>query len=164
MSQLFAIPWTTTCWASLSFIIAPSVLKLMPIELVMPSNHLILCCPLLLLPSILPSIMVFSRELAFLIRWPKCWSFNFRIDWFYLLAIQGTLQHHSMKASIIWHSTFLMVQLSHPYMITGNTIALTIWTFVSKMSLRFNMLSRFVIGFLPRSKHLLISWLQSPSA
>ena len=154
----------------------------MSIELVMPSNHLILCHPLLLLPSIFPGIKVFSNESALCIRWPKYWSFSysispssaysgltsFRIDWFDLLAIQETLKsllkHHSSKALILCSSAFFMVQLSHPYMTTGNTIALTIWTFVSKMSLRFNMLSRFVIGFLPRSKHLLISWLQSPSA
>ena len=160
-----------------------SLLKLMSIESVMPSNHLILCCPLLLLPSIFPSIRVFSKELALQIRWPKYWSISlsispsneysglisFRIDWFDLLAIQGTLesllQHHSSKASILWHSAFLMVQLSHPCMTTGKTIALTRWTFVGKvMSLLFNMLSSLVITFLPRSKRLLISCLQSPSA
>ena len=160
-----------------------SLLKLMSIESVMPSNHLILCCPLLLLPSIFPSIRVFSKELALQIRWPKYWSISlsispsneysglisFRIDWFDLLAIQGTLesllQHHSSKASILWHSAFLMVQLSHPCMTTGKTIALTRWTFVGKvMSLLFNMLSSLVITFLPRSKRLLISYLQSPSA
>ena len=148
----------------------------------MPSNHLILCHPLLLLPSIFPSIRVFSDESAFCIRWPKCWSsFNisptseylrlisFRMDWLDLLAVQGTLksllQHHSSKASILWHSVFFIVQLSHPYMTTGKTIALTRWTFVDKvMSLLFNMLSRLIITFLPRSKRLLISWLQSPSA
>ena len=149
----------------------------------MLSNHLIFYCPLLLLPSIFPSIRVISNELALCIRWPKCWSFSFsispsneysglipfRIDWFDLLAVQGTLksllQHHSSKASILRHSAFFMVQLSHPYMATGKTIALTIWTFVSKvMSLLFNMLSKFVITFLPGSKCLLISWLQSPSA
>ena len=149
----------------------------------MPSNHLIFCCLLLLLPSIFPSIRVFSNELALYIRCPKDWSFSFniipskehpglisfRMDWLDLLAVQGTLksllQHHSSKASILWCSAFFIVQLSHPYMTTGKTIALTRWTFVSKvMSLLFNVLSRLVITFLPRSKHLLISWLQSPSA
>ena len=153
------------------------------IKLVMPSNHLILCRPFLLLPSILLSIRVFSNELALHIRWPKYWSFSFsisssdeysglisfRTDWFDLLAVQGTLknllQHHSSKASILQDSACIMVQLSQPYMTTGKTIALTRWTFVGKvMSLLFNMLSRFVIAFLLRSKHLLISWLQSPSA
>ena len=145
----------------------------------MPLSHLILCHPLLL-PSIFPSIRVFSNETALCIMWPKYWSFSFnisppneysglisfRIDWFDFLAVQGTLksllQHHSLKASVLWHSTCFMVQLSHPYMTTGKTIALTIWTLVGKvMSLLFNMLSRFVITFLPRSKRLLISWLQS---
>ena len=149
----------------------------------MPSNHLILCCPLLLLPSILPSIRVFSNESALHIRWPKFWSFSFsispsnehpglisfRMDWLDLLAVQGTLksllQHHSSKASILRHLAFFTVQLSHPYMTTGKTIALTRRTFVGKvMSLLFNMLSRLVLTFLPRSKCLLISWLQSPSA
>ena len=149
----------------------------------MPSNHLILCRPLLLLPLIFPSIRVFSKESGLLIRWTKYWSFSFsispsneysglisfRIDWFELLAVQVTLksllQHHSSKASILQHSAFLMVQLSHAHMTTGKTIALTIWTFVGKvMSLLFNMLSRLVIAFHARSKHLLISWLQSPSA
>ena len=148
----------------------------------MPSKQLILCRPLLLLPSIFPSIRVFSNELVLCIRWPNYWSFSFsispsneysglisfRIDWFHL-AVQGTLksllQHHSSKASILWCSVFFIVQLSHPYMTTGKTIALTRWTFVDKvMFLLFNMLSRLVITFLPRSKHLLISWLQSPSA
>ena len=148
----------------------------------MPSNHLNLCCPLLLLPSIFPSIRVFSNESALCIRWPKYWSFSFstspsnkhpwqisiRMDWLDL-SVQGTLksllQHHSSKASILRCSAFFVVQLSHPCMITGKTIALTRWTFVSKiMSLLFNMLSRLVITFLPRSKYLLISWLQSPSA
>ena len=147
----------------------------MSLKLVMPSNHLALCRPLLLLPSIFPSIRVFSNESALCIRWPKYWSFSFnispsneysrlisfRIDWFDLLAVQGTLkslfQHHSLKASVLWCSAFFIVQLSHPYMTTGKTIALTRWTFVSKvMSLLFNMLSRLVIAFLPRSKHLLI--------
>ena len=154
----------------------------MYIKLVIPSNHLILYCPLLLLPSILPGVKVFSNESVLHIRWPKYYSLSFSIslsneysglisftiDWFELLAVQGTLksllQHHSSKASILWHSAFLMVQLSHPYMTTGTTIALTRWTFVSKViSLIFNMLSRLVIDFLPRSKCLLISWLQLPS-
>ena len=149
----------------------------------MPSNHLILCLPLLLLPSVFPSIRVFFSESALHIRWAKHWSFSFstspsneysglmyfRIDWFELLAVHGTrwslLQHHSLKAAILRHSTFFMAQLSHPYMTTGKTIALTIWTFIGKvMSLLLNMLSRLVITFLPRSKRLLISWLQSPSA
>ena len=155
----------------------------MSIESVMPSNHLILCCPLLLLPSIFPSIRVYLNELALCIRWPKYWSFSFsispsneysglisfRIDWFYFLAVQGTLrsllQHHSSKASILQCSAFFMVQLSHPYMTTGKTIALTRRTLTGKvMSLLFNMLSRLVIAFLPRNKHLLILWLQSPYA
>ena len=144
----------------------------------MPFNHLILCYPLLLLPSIFPSIRVFSNELALRIRWLRYWSFSFsispfneysglisfRVDWFDFLAVQGTLksllQHHSSKESILWPSVFFIVQLSHPYMTTGKTIALTRQTFVGQV----NMLSRFVIAFLPRSKHLLISWLQSPSA
>ena len=149
----------------------------------MPSNHLILCRPLLLLPSIFPSIRVFSNESGLHIRWPKDWSFSFnispfkehaglisfRMDRLELLAVQGTLksplQHHSSKVSILWCSAFFLVQPSHPYMTTGKTIALTRWTFVIKvMSLLFNMLSRLVITFFPRSKHLLISWLQSPSA
>ena len=149
----------------------------------MPSNHLILCHPLLLLPSIFPSIRVFSNESALRIRWPNYLSFSFnispsnehpglisfRMDWLDLLAVQGTLksllQHHSSKASILQHSAFFIVQLSHPYMTTGKTIALTRWTFVGKvMSLLFNKLFRLVITFLPRGKHLLISWLQSPSA
>ena len=149
----------------------------------MPSSHLILCRPLLLLPSISPSIRVFSNESTLHMRWPKYWSFSFyicpssehsglisfRMDWLDLLAVQGTLksllQHHSSKASILQHSAFFIVQLSHPYMTTGKTIALTRRTFVGKvMSLLFNMLSRLVITFLPRSKCLLISWLQSPSA
>ena len=149
----------------------------------MPSSHLILCHPLLLLPPILPRIRVFSNESALHMRWPKYWSFSlsispsnehselisFRMDWLDLLAVQGTLksllQHHGSKASVLQHSTFFTVQLSHPYMTTGKTIALTRWTIVGKvMSLLLNMLSRLVITFLPRSKHLLISWLQSPSA
>ena len=155
----------------------------MSIESVMPSNHLILCRPFLLLPPIFPSIRVFSNESALHIRWPKYWRFSFsispsnehpglisfRMDWLDLLAVQGTLkslfQHHSLKASILLCSAFFTVQLSHPYMTTGKTIALTRWTFVDKvMSLLFNMLSSLVITFFPRSKHLLISWLQSPSA
>ena len=155
----------------------------MSIELVMPSNHLILCCSLLLPPSIFPSIRVFSSESFLRIRWPKYWSFSFnispsneysgvisfRMDWLDLLAVHGTLksllQHHSSKASILWCSAFFIVQLSHPYMTTGKTIALTRRTFVGKvMSLLFNMLSRLVVTFLPRSKCLLISWLQSPFA
>ena len=153
----------------------------MSIESVMPSNHLILCHPLLLLPSIYPSIRVFSNESVIRIRWPKHWSFScsisppnkysglisFRMDWLDLPAVQGTLksllQHHSSKASILRCSTFFIVQISHPYMTTRKTIALTRWTFVGKvMSLLFNMLSRLAIAFLPRSKHLLISWLWSP--
>ena len=152
----------------------------MSIELVMPSSHLILCHPLLLLPSVFPSIRVFSNESPLHIRWPNYWSFSFnispsneqpglisfRVDWLDLLAVQGTLksllQHHNSKASILWRSTFFMVQLSYPYMTTGKNIAVTIRTFVGKiMSLLFNMLSRLVIAFLPRSKRLLISWLQS---
>ena len=149
----------------------------------MPSDHLILCCPLIPFLSIFPGIRVFSNELILHIRWPKYWSFSssispsneysgfisFRIDWFDLLEVRGTfknlLQHHSSKASIFHHSAFFMVQFSHPYMTTGKTIALTKWTFVGKVtSLLFNMLSRLVITFLPRSKSLLISWLQPPSA
>ena len=154
-----------------------SSLRLTSIESVMPSSHLILCHPLLL-PSIFPSIRVFSNESALHIRWPKYWSFtinpfneysgliSFRMDWFDLPAVQGTLksllQHHSSKTSVLWCSAFFMVKLSQPFMTTGKTIALTGWTFVGKtMSLLFNMLSRFVIAFLPRSNHLLISWLQS---
>ena len=155
----------------------------MSIELVMLSNHLILCHPLLFLPSIFPSIRIFSNESVLCIRWPKYWSFSFnispsneysglisfRMDWLDLLAAQGTLksllQHHGSKASILWCSAFFMVQLSHPYMTTGKTIALTRWTFVGKiMSLLFNMVSRLAIAFLPRSEHLLISWLQPPAA
>ena len=181
--RLFATPWTAAHQAFLSITNSWSLLKLMSIESVMPSNHLILCRPLLLLPSVFPSIRVFSNESAFCIRCPKFWSFNFRIspsseysgliyfqiDWFDLLAVQGTLktllQHHSSKALILWHSVFFMVQFSHPYLTTGKIIALTRQTFVVKfMSLLFNMLSRLAIAFLPRSKRLLISWLQSPSA
>ena len=155
----------------------------MSTESVMPSNHLILCCPLLLLPSTLPTIRVFSNESVLCIKWPKYWSFSFsispsreysglisfRMDWLDLPAVHRTLKESSptpqFKASIFQHSAFFIVQLSHPYMTTGKTIALTRRTFVGKvMSLLFNMLSSFVIAFLPRSKHLLISWLQSPSA
>ena len=153
----------------------------MSIELMMPSKHLILCHPFLLLSSVFSSIKVFSNESAFHIRWPKYWSFSisptneysglisFRIDYFDLLAVQGTLnsllQHHSSKASILWCSAFFMVQLSHPYMTTGKITALTWRTFISKvMCVLFNMLSRLFIAFLPRSKHLLSLWLQSPSA
>ena len=180
---LFVTPWITACQASLSITNSWSLPKLMSIELVMPSSHLILCHPLLLLPSTFPSIRVFSNESALPIRWPKYWSFSFnitpfkehpglisfRMDWLDLLAVQGTpkslLQHHSSKASIILHSAFFIVQLSHPYMTTGKTIALTRWSFVDKvMSLLFNMLSRLVITFLPRSKCLLVSWLQLSSA
>ena len=180
---LFVTPWTAGHQASLSITNSQSLPKLMSIESVMPTNHLSLCCPLLLLPSIFPNNRVFSNESALPIRWPKYWSFSFSIspsnehsglisfkmDWLDLLAVQRTLKsllpHHSSKASILLPSTFFIVQLSHPYMTTGKTIALTKWTFVGKvMSLLFNMLSRLVITFLPRSKHLLISWLQSPSA
>ena len=160
-----------------------SLLRLMSIDMVMSSNHLILCHPFPILPSIFPSIRVFSSESVLCIRWPKYWNFSFsitplndysglisfRIDWLDVLAVQGTLkslpQHHSSKASILWHSAFFMVQHSHPYMTTGKTIALTRWTFVSKVtSLLFNMLSRLVIAFLPRSKQLLISWLHPASS
>ena len=168
--QLFVNPWTLIPQASLSFTIPWSLLKFMSIESVMPTNLLILCCPLLL-PSIFPSIRVFHNELALRIRWPKHWSFkfsisssnecsgliSFRIDWFDLLAVQGTLksllQHHSLKASIFRCLAYFIVQLSYPYMTIGKTKALTIWTTVGKvMSLLFNMLSRLVITFLPRSK------------
>ena len=180
---LFATPWTAARQTSLSITNSRSLLKLMSIKLVIPSNHPILCHPLLLLPSIFPSIRVFSNESVLLIRWPKYWSFSFsispsneysglisfRMDWLDLLAVQGTLrsllQHHSSKASILQHSAFFIAHLSHPYMTTGKTIALTRWNFVGKaMSLLFNMLSRLVIIFLPRSKCLLISWLQATSA
>ena len=174
-------PRTAARQASLSITISWSMLKLMSIELVMPFNHLILCHPLLLLPSIFPSIRVFFNESALRIRWPKYWSFSistsneysglisFRMDWLDLLAVQGTLkslfQHHSSKASILQCSAFFTVQLSHPYMTTGKSIALTRQTFVGKvMSLLLNMLSRLVITYLSRNKRLLISWLQSPSA
>ena len=179
--RLFATPWIAARQASLSITNSWSLPKL--IKSVMPSSRLILCHPLLLLPPIPPSIRVFSNESALHMRWPKYWSFSlsispskehpglisFRMDWLDLLAVQGTLesllQHHSSKASILRRSAFFIVHLSHPYMTTGKTIALTRWTFVDKvMSLLFNMLSRLVITFLPRSKRLLISWLQSPSA
>ena len=180
---LFVTPWIAARQASLSITSSWSSLKLMSIEPVMPSSHLILCHPFLLLPTISPSIRVFSNESTLRIRWPKYWSFSFsispsnehpglisiRMDWLDLLAVQGTfkslLQHHSSKASILRHSAFFTVQVSQPYMTTGKTIALTRQTFVGKvMSLFFNMLSKLVITFLPRSKRLLISWLQSPFA
>ena len=181
--RLFATPWTAACHASLSITNFRSPPKPMSIELVMPSNQLILCHPLLLSPPIFPSIRVFSNESPIHIRLPKYQNFSFnispsnehpglisfRMDWLDLLAIQGTLksllQHHISKASILWRSAFFRVQLSHPYMTTGKTIALTTWTIFGKvMFLLFNMLSRLVITLLPRSKHLSISWLQSPSA
>ena len=167
---LFATPWTAAHQASLSNTNSCSLFYLMSIKLVMPSNHLILCQPLVLLASVFPSIMVFSNESVLRIRWPKYWSFSFsispsneysgliffRMDWLDLPAVQGTLksllQHHGSDASIPWHSAFFMVQLSHPYMTTGKTIALTRRTFVGKvMSLLFNMMSRLVLTFLPRS-------------
>ena len=181
--RLFATPWIAARQASLSITNSWSSLRLVSIESVMPSSHLILCRPLLFLTPIPPSIRVFSSESTLHMRCPKYWSFSFSIipskeipglisfrrDWLDLLAIQGTLKsllrHHSSKASILQRSAFFTVQLSHPYMTTGKTIALTRRTFVGKvMSLPLNMLSRLVITFLPRSKHLLISWLQSPSA
>ena len=181
--RLFTTPWTAAHQTFLSITNSWSLLKLMPIESVMPSNHLILCCPLLLSPSIFTSIRVFSCESELHIRWPKYWSLSFsispsneysglisfRMDWLDLLAIQETLksllQHHSSKALILYCSAFFVFQLSHTCMTTGKTIALTRQTFVCKvMSLLFNMLSRLVIAFLPKSKRLLISWLQSPSA
>ena len=180
--QLFSTPWIAAGQASLSITNSRSSPRLTSIESVMPSSHLILCCPLLP-PSIFLSIRVFSNESVPRIRWPKYWSFSFsispsneysglisfRMDWLDLLAVQGTLksllQHHSSKASILQCSAFFTVQLSHPYMTTGKTIALTKWTFVGKvMSLLLNMLSRLLVGFLPRSKCLLLSWLQSASA
>ena len=180
---LFVTPWTEARQASLSITNPQSLLRLMSIESVMPSNHLILCHPLLSSPpSILPSIRVFTSGSVLRIRWPKYWSFSlsispsrkhsglisFGMDWLDLLAVKGTLktllQHHSSKASILQHSAFF-IQLSHPYVTTGKTIALTRRTLVGKvMSLLFNTLSRLIITLLPRSKHLLISWLQSPSA
>ena len=183
MSDSLKPPWTAARQASLSITNSQSLLKLMSIKSVVPSNHLILCHLLLLLPSVFPSIRVFSSESVLHIRWSKYWSFSFsisisnhylglisfRIDWLDLLADQGTLKnllrHHISKASVPWRSACFMVQLSHPYMTTGKTIALTRWAFVGKVvSLLFNMLSRLVMAFLPRSKHLLISWLQPPSA
>ena len=181
--RLFATSRTIARQASLSTTNSQSLSKLMSIKLLIPFSHLILCHPLLLLPSIFPSIRVFSNESALRIRWPKYWSLSFntspsnehpglisfRMDWLDLLAVQGTLksllQHHSSKPSILQGSAFFLVQLSHPYMTTGKTIALNRWTFVGKgMSLLFSMLSRLVIAFLPKSKNLLISWLQSLSA
>ena len=178
--QLFVTPWTAESQASLSFTISYSLFKLMSIASVIPSNHLILCRTLLLLPSIFPSIRVFSSKSVLHIRWPKYWSFSFsispsdeysgmtsfRIDWLDLTAVQGTLKSllhcHSPKASILQCSDYFIVQLSHPYMTTRKTITLTTQTFVSKvMCLLLNTLSRFVIAFLPQSKCLLIAWLQS---
>ena len=174
--QLFATPWTTACQASLPITKSGSLPKLMSIESVMSSKYFILCRPLLLLPSIFPRIRVFSHESALRIRWPSYWSFSFnispsnehpglisfRMDLLDLLAVQGTpkslLQYHSSNASILQHSAFFIVQLSHPYMTTGKTIALIRWIFVGKVtSLLFNMLFRLVITFLPRNKYLLIS-------
>ena len=181
--RLFVTPRITAHQASLSMTNSRSSLRLTSIKLVMPSSHLILCHPLFHLPPIPPSIRVFSNESTLHVRWLKYWSFSFsispskehpglisfRMDWLDLLTVQGTLksllQHHSSKASVLRCSAFFTVQLSHPYMTTGKTIALTRRTFVGKiMSLLLNMLSRLVITFLPRSKHLLFSWLQSPSA
>ena len=175
-------PWTVALQASLSFTNSQNLLKFMSINSVMPSNHLILCHCLLLPPSVF-SNKVFSKESALRIRWSRYWNFSFNIspfneysglicfstDWLDLLAVQGTLksllQHHSSKAPILQHSPFFLVQLSYPFMTTGKTVALTKWTSAGKvMSLLFNMLSRLVIAFLPRSKSLLISWLQSASA
>ena len=180
---LFATPWIAAHQASQSITNCRSSLKLMSIESVTPSNHLILCRPLLLLSPVVPSIRVFSNESALRMRWLKYWSFSFnislsnehpglisfRMDWLDLHAVQGTLksllQHHSSKASILRCSAFFIVQLSHPYMTTGKTIALTRWTFVGKVkSVPFNQVSWLVLAFLPRSKHLLLSWMQSPSA
>ena len=177
-----ATPWAATCQASLSIINSWSLLKLMSIELVMPSNHLILCHPLLFPPSVFPSIRVFSNESALRIRCPNYWSFSFsmnpsneysgltsfRMDWLDLFAVQGTLksllQHHSSKASVLWHSAFFIVQLSHPCVTTEKT-TLTRWASVGKViSLLFNVLCRFLIALLPRTNYLLISWLQSPPA
>ena len=181
--RLFVISWPAAHQTSFSITSSRSLLKLMSIESVMPSNHLILCRSLFLSPSIFPRVRVFSNESVLCIRWPKYWSFSFsispsneyselisfRMDWLDLLVVQGTLksllQHYSSKASILLYSAFFIVQLSHSYMTTGKTIALTRWTFVGKVtSLLFNTLSRLVITFLPRSKRLLMSWLQSPSA
>ena len=181
--RLFAVPWTAARQAFLPITNSQSPPKPLSIESMMPSNDLILSHPLLLLPSIFPSFRVFSNESVLCIRWPKYWSFSlnispsnehpelisFRMDWLDLLAVQGTLkshfQHHSSKASILRCSAFIIIHRSHPYMTTGKTIALTRWTFVGRvMSLLSNKLSRSVIAFLPRSKSLLVSWLQSPSA
>ena len=181
--SLFTTPWTAARQASLSITNSHSSPKPMSIESLMPSNHLIPCCPLLVLPSIFPSNRIFSNESALHIRWPNYWIFrfkispsneysgliSFRMDWLDLFSVQGTLksllQHHSSKALILQCSAFFIVQFSHPYMTTGKSIALTRRTFCDQViSLLFNMLSRLVINFLPRSKHLLISWLQSPSA
>ena len=180
---LLVTPWTAAHQASLSITNSQSLLKLKSIKSVMPSNQLILCCPILLLPSIFPSIRVFPNESVLRTRWPKGWSFSFntnpsneysglisfRMDWLDLLAVQGILksliQHCGSKSSILWCSAFFIVQFSHPYMTTGKTIALIRHTFVGKVkSVLFNMLSTLVITFLPRSKHLLISWMQSQSA
>ena len=181
--RLFVTPWTAARQVSLFVTNSWSLLKLMSIESVIPTNYLILCPPLLLPHSIFPSIRVFSNESVLHIRWTKYWSFSFsispsneysglisfRIDWLDLPAVQGTLksllQHHSSKVSILQCSAFYIAQNSHPYMTTGKTIALTRWTFIGKvMFLLFNMLSRLVMAFLLRSKHLLILRLQSPSA
>ena len=183
VTQSCPILFNTMCCSVQSIINSQSLLTLMSIESVMPSNHLILCHPLLLLPSIFPSIRVFSNESALQTRWPKYWSFSFSIsptteysglisftmDWLDLPAVQWTLkslfQHHSSKASILWHSDLFIVQLSHLYMTTGKSIALIRWTFIGKvMSVLFNMLTKLVITFLSRSKHLLISRLELPSA
>ena len=176
--QLFRVPWTAACQTSLYNTNSQSFLKLMPIESMMPSNHLILCHPLLILPSIFPSIRVFSNEFSLHIRWPKYWTFSishsneyselisFRIEWFDLLVVQGTLksllQHYNSKASVLQCSAFFMVLLSHPYMTTGKKSFDCIDFCGKVMSLLFNTLSRFVVAFLPRSKNLLISGLQSP--
>ena len=180
-ARLFVSLWTAASQASLSITNSQRLLKLMSIASVMPSNHLILCCPLLFLPSVIPSIRVFSNESVLHIRWPKYWSFSlsispsneysglisFRMDllgWISLLSVQGTLksllQHHSSKASILWHSIFFIVQFSHPYMTPGKKQSFDWKTFVGKVTaLVFDMLSRLVVTFLPRGKHLLISWL-----
>ena len=178
--RLFMSPWTAACQAPLSPTICQSWLQFMSIESVMLSNHLMLCHPLLLLPSLFPSIRVISNELALPNKWPEYWSFSFgispfneysglisfRIDWFDLHAVQGlsrVFSNTAVQKHHPWHSRFFMIQCPYLYMIIGKTIALIIWTFVGKvMTLLFSMLSRFVIAFLPKSKHLLISWLQSP--